>query len=164
MVSPDRPEPCHLRTRLPRDHLHLTTPPVCILVIYNVASDLKQNHHCQIQLRREIYRNSVRPLTNQSHLELQQPLVKLVLPFSLSRTIWNASAAVDRALRRSLTPRAARTWSFERAPLDPDPSARIDPLNPEAVRDLERTICLDPAAAELDPTEAVRANHSATRG
>jgi hypothetical protein len=43
-------------------------------------------------------------------------------------------------------------------------SARIDPLNPEAVRDLERTICLDPAAAERDPTEAVRANHSATRG
>ena len=77
---------------------------------------------------------------------------------------WNASAAVDRALRRSLTPCAARTWSFERAPLDPDPSARIDSLNPEAVRDLERTICLDPAAAERDPTEAVRANHSATRG
>ena len=61
-------------------------------------------------------------------------------------------------------PRAARVRSFERAPLDPDPSARIDSLNCEAVRDLERTICLDPAAAERDPTEAVCANHDMTRG
>ena len=37
-------------------------PLVCILVIYNVASDLEQNHRCQIQLRREIYRNPERPL------------------------------------------------------------------------------------------------------
>ena len=63
----------------------------------------------------------------------------------------NASATVDRALRRSLTPRAARTWSLSRAPLDLDPSVRIDSLIGEEVRDLERVIYLDPAATELDP-------------